>query len=85
MTTDVPQKCEEASSALSLAIFGIFCCGIILAPIAISKANKAEKLIAENPNLEGAGKAQAAKIIAIISLILWGIGILVKLSQMSQM
>jgi FHA domain-containing protein len=37
--------CKEAGEALKYAIIGIFCFGIILEPIAISKALKAKKMI----------------------------------------
>jgi len=63
--------CPEAKSALIYAIVGLFCCGIILEPIAISKALKAKKMMDENPRLTGSGQATAALIIGIIGLVLW--------------
>ena len=68
--------CKQASEALKYAIIGIFCFGIILEPIAISKALKAKKMMEANPRLTGSGKANAALIIGIVSLILWVIGII---------
>ena len=62
--------CKEANEALTYSIVGIFCLGIILEPIAISKALKAKKMIEMNPQLAGAGKATAALIIGIVGLIL---------------
>lgn len=77
-----PRKsCEEADNALSMAIFSIFCLGIILAPIALSKASKAERLIVEDLELEGMGKVKAARIIATISLGLWVLGVIARLSE----
>jgi hypothetical protein len=73
--------CEEAGSALKYAIIGIFCFGIILEPIALIKALNAKKQIAANPNLEGSGKATAAMIIAIISLVLWVLGIIGRIAM----
>jgi hypothetical protein len=73
--------CKEAGEALTNAIIGIFCFGIILEPIAISKALKARKMIALNPRLTGSGKATAALIIGIVSLVLWIIGIIAKISS----
>lgn len=73
--------CPEASDALKYALIGIFCFGIILEPIAIAKALKAKKLMSMNPNLTGAGKATAALIIGIVTLILWVIGMLVRVSS----
>ena len=75
---DIP--CKEAKDALWYAIIGIFCFGIILEPIAIVKALKAKKLIADNPRLSGAGNATAALVIAIIVLCLTVIGVLARIS-----
>lgn len=74
------QPCPEANEALKYAIVGIFCFGIILEPIAISKALKAKKMIAANPNLTGGGKATAALIIGVVGLILWAIGIIARIN-----
>jgi hypothetical protein len=74
------EPCPEANEALKYAIIGIFCFGIILEPIAISKALKAKKMIAANPNLTGGGKATAALIIAIVGLVLWVLGLMARFS-----
>jgi hypothetical protein len=70
-----------ANNALTMAIIGFFCAGIILGPLAISNAKKAKQLLHEGA--EGYGKAQAAEIIGwivlvltIISLIVTGINLL---------
>jgi len=73
--------CKEAGEALKYAIIGIFCFGIILEPIAISKALKAKKLIEQNPNLTGSGKANAALAIAIVALGLWVLGMIARFSN----
>lgn len=70
----------EAKEALTYAIVGIFCFGIILEPIAIHKALKAKKMLAANPRFTGSGQAQAALIIAIVALLLWVLGILAKIA-----
>jgi hypothetical protein len=72
------EPCAEAAEALKYAIIGIFCFGIFLEPIAISKALKAKKLIAANPNLTGEGKANAALVIGVLGLVLWVLGILAR-------
>ena len=77
----ITQPCTEANDALKYAIIGIFCFGIILEPIAISKALAAKKLMAANPNLTGSGKATAALIIGIIAMVLWVVGVIAKLSH----
>jgi len=73
--------CKEAGEALTNAIIGLFCFGIILEPMAISKAMKAKRMIEMNPQLTGSGKANAALIIAIVGLILWILGIVARVSQ----
>ncbi|MEA2163178.1 MAG: hypothetical protein QOK37_1305 [Thermoanaerobaculia bacterium] len=73
------EPCAEAAEALKYAIIGIFCFGIIIEPIAISKALKARKLIAANPNLTGEGKANAALVIGILGLVLWVLGMVARM------
>jgi hypothetical protein len=75
--------CKEANEALICAIVGIFCIGIILGPVAISKAAKARKMITADPRLQGAGKATAATIIGVLVIILWIIGIVSRVSSAS--
>jgi len=70
------EPCPEAAEALKYAIISIFCFGVILGPVAISKALKAKKLIAANPNLTGEGKANAAIIIGVVALVMWVIGMM---------
>lgn len=74
--------CEEAGEALKYAIIGIFCFGIILGPIAISKAREAKRLIEADPTLTGAGKASAAQIIGVVVIILWVVGMLSRCASM---
>jgi hypothetical protein len=73
-------ECKEANEALKYAIVGIFCCGIVLEPIAISKALKARTMIALDPSLGGRGKATAALVIAVVGLILWVLGTIARMS-----
>ena len=76
----VTELSEDAKEALKYAIIGLFCFGIILEPIAISKALKAKKMIAEDSSLSGGGKATAALIIASVGLLLWVAGIIVRIN-----
>ena len=78
----VTEQCAEAGEALKYAIISIFCVGIILEPIAISKALSAKRMMAANPNLTGSGKASAALAIAIIGLVLWLLTIILKVSKL---
>lgn len=70
----------DAKEALKLAIIGIFCFGIILAPLAISRANKAKRMMDADPTLGGRGQANAAIVIAIGVIFLWIIGIISRAS-----
>jgi hypothetical protein len=72
--------CPEANEALKYALFGLLCIGIILEPIAISKALAAKKKIAANPGMAGSGKATAAMVIASIALAFWVLGILARVA-----
>lgn len=81
MVEEATIPCAEAGDALKYAIIGIFCFGIILEPIAIVKALAAKKKIEMNPRLTGSGKATAALIIGIVSLVLWVIGMFARFSQ----
>lgn len=76
--------CKEANEALTYAIIGIFCFGIIMEPIAISKALKAKKMIEMNPRLTGSGKVTAALIIACVALVLWVIGMVARFSALGR-
>jgi hypothetical protein len=77
-------NCPEANEALQMALFSIFCFGIILAPMALFKASKAKKLIAANPKLLGAGKVTAATVIGWFVLGLWILGAIAKGIQASR-
>ena len=56
---------EDGRNALLMAIGGLFCFGIILGPLAYRKAM----------GLSG-GMATAARVIAVIDIILWTVGII---------
>src|SRR3954463_1293462 len=76
--------CKEANEALTYAIVGLFICGIILDPIALSKASKAKQMIDADPRLLGAGKVKAARIIAIIALSLWVIAMFARFAAIGK-
>ena len=72
---------KEADEALKFALIGIFCFGFILEPVALFKAAEARKSIKMDPELTGAGKANAATVIAVVILTLWILGIVAKVSK----
>ncbi|HEX7599180.1 MAG TPA: hypothetical protein VF518_13270 [Polyangia bacterium] len=65
-----------AVGAFVLSLVAVPFCGVILGPMAISRANKVRALIDSNPRLTGAGYTSAAKVIGIIATILSAISIL---------
>jgi len=63
-----------ATSSLVWGILGFFICGLIFGIVAISNANKAKKLIREQPDVyTGDGLATAGLVIGIIELVIWGL------------
>lgn len=60
---------EDGRNALIMAIIGLFCFGIILGPLAYRKAM----------GLSG-GVAMAARIIAVIDIIVWVVGLAVRIA-----
>jgi hypothetical protein len=75
-----PQNDSSATAALVIAIVGFFTCPPVGAIIALVLANSAQKRIeASNGQLGGLEMARAARIIAIIELVLTAVLILVGL------
>lgn len=68
---DGQTECDEAGEALKYAIFGLFCCGIILSPMAISKGMAAKRAIQSDPMLTGGGKANVAIMLGFVGLGMW--------------
>ncbi|MFL6216863.1 MAG: hypothetical protein ACJ74J_23475 [Blastocatellia bacterium] len=71
-----------AGEALKYALIGLVCFGIVLEPMAISRALRAKREIATDPTQTGEGKANAALIIAIIGLGLWILGLFARFSSL---
>ena len=78
--TRMEEAKKAAGSALTSAIVGLFICGLILEPSAISQARKARKVL--EPGDPGYGKAIAAEIIGWLGLVLWIVAIIYQLSNM---
>lgn len=69
---------SQAITSLVVAIVSFFCCGIVLAPFAIYRGNKAKTLIDQTGiGMENRGIAQAGFIVGIISLALNVIGLII--------
>jgi hypothetical protein len=72
--------CPEANDALKYAALSFFCFGIVLGPVAISKALGAKKKIAADPSLSGEGRANAAMVMGALALVFWIIGMVQRAS-----
>jgi hypothetical protein len=71
-----PQTDSSATAALVIAVVGFFICPPVGAIVALVLANSAQKRIeASGGRLTGLEQARAARIIAIIELVLTGIAI----------
>jgi hypothetical protein len=69
-----PQNDSSATAALVIAIVGFFICAPVGAIVALFLANSAQKRIeASGGQLTGLEQARAARIIAIVELVLTGI------------
>lgn len=73
--------CKEAGEALRLAIFSIFCFGVILGPVAMAKANRAKRLLEANPQLSGSGKVIATYLVASMVILFWVFGMLGRIAK----
>jgi len=81
-STEVKVEPADAGSAMTMGIIGIFCFGIILGPIAISKANRALAVINAEPGTPGKGKATAGLVLGIIDTVLGILNILLLIARM---
>jgi len=77
-----PGECGLARQALTYAIIGLFCFGIVLGPLAISKAKSAKMIIAGTPGMRGEGMATAALVIGFVDLALWAAGLVMRFALM---
>lgn len=71
-----------AAASLALGLVGVFFCGIIFGILAIVKANDATRAMAADPRLGGRGMATAGRILGIVSLVLWGLWMLLAFGGM---
>lgn len=76
----ITRQSEEALRALRISLFSIFCFGFILGPIAIVTAVKAHQAIGNDASVGGKGKAVAAIVIAVVSLVFSVIGLFSRFS-----
>lgn len=63
---------SNATTSLICGIISLFCCGMILGPIAILKGLEARREIAAGN--QGEGAAEGGDVMALIGIVLGGIG-----------
>jgi hypothetical protein len=63
-------RCVDARRALWWAVLGVVCFGFVFGPVALTLAYRARLAIAAEPELEGAGTAQAAMTIGRMGMAL---------------
>ena len=71
-----------ATASMVYGIVGLFICGVIFGPIAISKSNSSRALMKMDPTLEGEGMAIAGLVLGILDLVAWAIILMMRLSSM---
>ncbi|MEI2825703.1 MAG: DUF4190 domain-containing protein [Dermatophilaceae bacterium] len=76
-----PARNNNALVSLICGIAGFLCFGIVLGPIAIITGRKAQAEIAASGGRQsGEGMAKAGVILGIVALVLWVIGLVLRLS-----
>jgi hypothetical protein len=73
----------NAPGAVPALVFGIlgFFCTPITATVALVMANKAKREIANNPTYKGGGMATAGLVLGIIWIVLFGLGLLIRIAS----
>lgn len=69
-----------ATASLVCGIISLLFCGLVFGIIALVQANKAKRVIAENPTYGGGGMATAGTVLGVIGLVGWAILVMVRLS-----
>jgi hypothetical protein len=73
------EAASDAKNALIMSIIGVFCFGFILGILAYRKANSAiETIDAYGVAQDKRGLAVTAKVIGIIDIVLWAIGLIAR-------
>lgn len=72
----------DAKTALICGIVGLLFCGVVLGPLAISKASAAKQAIAKDPTLSGEGLATAGMVLGILDLVFFVIVLALRMSSL---
>ena len=77
-TGDRRRRRPGAVASLVFGILAFFVCGIIFGLVAIQKAEEAKNAIAVDPSLTGGGMAVTGKVLGIIAIVVWGLGLVLQ-------
>ncbi|HJQ27408.1 MAG TPA: RING finger protein [Blastocatellia bacterium] len=72
---------REAKQALTYGIIAFLCCPPIAGYYAIKNANTAIDIIDANAEYQGRGMAVAGKVLGIIAIVVWVLGLLIRLAS----
>jgi hypothetical protein len=79
------EAADDAKQALIMSIIGIFCFGFILGFIAFRKSSSALEIINHYQVAEEKrGIATVAKVLAIIDIVLWVLGLIARFTILSR-
>lgn len=70
-----------AVQALVYGLVGLVFCGVILGPVALSKASSAKAAMAADPTLGGEGLATAGTVLGIVDLVLFVVYLMIRVSH----
>jgi hypothetical protein len=79
LSAKAAEAARDARNALIMSIVGLFCFGFIFGFFAYRKANDAiETIDIYDVARDKRGLATAAKVLAIVDIVFWGIGLLTR-------
>jgi len=70
-----------AVQALVYGLVGLVFCGVILGPVALSKASSAKAAMAADPTLGGEGLATAGTVLGIVDIVLFVVYLMIRASH----
>ena len=73
-----------AVSSLVFGLVGLFFCGVILGPVAISRSGAARRAMAEDPTLSGHGLATAGQVLGILDIVFFVIFFVARMAAMGR-
>lgn len=75
---------KKALWSMITGIISLFCCGVVLGPVAIVLSNQAKAEIASTGGMQpGAGQAKAGLILGIIGIVGWVLVIVARVATIN--